>query len=76
MQTTVGLSPKFIAAVVTAVLTYVLGQEVLELPPLAVVAGQAVLVALAVYVAGPGAVQTLDPKVETRDLHENPDLGV
>jgi hypothetical protein len=68
---TLGISPKLIAAVVTAVLTYVLGQEVLELPPLATVAGQAVLVALAVYMANPGDVQPKpDPALEARDIHE------
>lgn len=76
MQKTVGISPKLIAAVITAVLTYLLGQEILELPAYAVVAGQAVLVALAAYVASTGAVQVLDAGAEDRDLHENPDLGV
>src|SRR4051812_5468913 len=48
---TVGVSPKLIAAVVTAVVTYVLGQAVLDLPPLVVVIGQAVLVAAAAFAA-------------------------
>lgn len=60
---TVGVSPKLIAAVIAAVLTYVLGQEVLELPAWAVVTGQAVLVALAVYSAAVGAVTLTDPHV-------------
>jgi hypothetical protein len=59
---TVGISPKLVAAVVTAVLTYVLGQEVLELPAGAVVAGQAILVALAAYVASAGDVVLTTPE--------------
>jgi hypothetical protein len=55
-QKTVGVSPKLIAATVTAIITYLLGQEVLELPPAVEVIGQAVLVALAAYIASPGLV--------------------
>ena len=55
---TLGVSPKLIAAVFTAILTYLLGQEVLELPPIAVVVGQAVLVALAAFAAPPGEVES------------------
>jgi hypothetical protein len=57
---TVGVSPKLIAAVVTAVVTYVLGQAVLDLPPLVVVIGQAVLVAAAAFAAPPGKVRWMD----------------
>jgi hypothetical protein len=53
---TVGISPKLAAAVATAVITYLLGQLVLDLPDVAVVIGQAVLVALAAYAAPPGTV--------------------
>ena len=53
---TQSISPKLVAAVVTAVIAYVLGQTVLELPAVAVVIGQAVLVALAAYFASPGDV--------------------
>lgn len=62
---TVGVSPKLIAAVVTAVVTYLVGQEALELPAWAIVAGQAALVALAAWVANPGSVTTT----------EDPDVG-
>lgn len=55
-STTVGVSPKLIAAVVTAALTYVLGQTVLELPAWAVVLGQVLLVSIAAYSAGPGQI--------------------
>lgn len=61
---TVGISPKLIVAVILAVLTYVLGQELLELPAWAVVAGQAVIIALGVYQASPGQVTTTrDPNL-------------
>lgn len=53
---TEGISPKAIAAVITAVLTYLLGQQVLELPALAMVLGQAALVGVAAYAAGVGRV--------------------
>lgn len=53
---TSGVSPKLVAAVITAVVTYVLGQEVLELSPVVTVIGQAVLIALAAFVAPPGTV--------------------
>lgn len=56
MQTT-GLSPKLIVAVLTTVLTYILGQALLDIPAVWEVAGQAVLVALATYAAPPGDVQ-------------------
>ena len=55
---TAGVSPKLIAAVVTAVVTYLLGQEVLALPAWAIVLGQVVLVGLAAYAASPGNVIT------------------
>jgi hypothetical protein len=51
-----GISPQLAAAVITAVITYLLGQTLLELPPLAVVGGQAVLVAIAAWAAPPGSV--------------------
>lgn len=60
---TVGVSPKAIAAVITAALTYVLGQEVLALPAWAVLLGQVVLVSIAAYSFGPGTVTTADPDV-------------
>ena len=53
---TKGISPKLIAAVVTAIITYLIGQPILELPPVAVVIGQAILVALAAFAAPPGDV--------------------
>lgn len=55
---TAGVSPKLLAAVITAVLTYLLGQTVLDLPAVAVVIGQAVLVALTAFTASPGLVTT------------------
>jgi O-antigen/teichoic acid export membrane protein len=54
---TKGISPKLIAAVLTAVVTYLVGQEALELPVWAVVVGQAVLVAAAAYAANAGLVE-------------------
>lgn len=51
-----GISPKLVAAVITAVITYLLGQEVLALPPVATVSGQGILVALAAYAAPAGSV--------------------
>ncbi len=56
----IGLSPKLIAATIAAVVTYLLGQTVLELPAVAVVCGQAALVALAAFRAGPGVVTAVD----------------
>lgn len=53
---TTGISPKLIAAVIAAVITYLLGQELLELPAWAQVTGQTALIALAVYRASPGSV--------------------
>lgn len=53
---TQGISPKLIAAVVAAVVGYLLTQTVLNLPPWAVVAAQAVLVAIAAFAAPPGTV--------------------
>lgn len=61
---TVGASPKLWAAIITAAVTYVLGQTILELPPGAVVAGQVVLIALAVWRANPGLVEPENPFVE------------
>jgi hypothetical protein len=66
---TVGVSPKAFAAVVTAALTYVLGQSVLALPAWAVVLGQVVLVSIAAYAAGPGTV-TRDESGESRFASE------
>lgn len=60
-----GLSPKLIAAVITAVVTYILGQEVLALPPIATVIGQAVLVALAAFAAPAGSVSA--PQASSSD---------
>jgi hypothetical protein len=76
MQKTVGVSPKLIVAGLAAVATYLVTQTVLELPPWAVLLCQVVVILAGVYAAPPGQVQTLDPSAETRDLHENPDLGV
>jgi energy-converting hydrogenase Eha subunit C len=56
-QRTHGISPKLIAAVVTAVGTYLVTQPLLELPAIAVVVIQAVLVAVAAYFASPGDVR-------------------
>ena len=53
---TVGISPKLIAAVVTAVATYIIGQELVELPVLVEVALQALLVGIAAWRANPGAI--------------------
>lgn len=55
-MTTRGISPKLTAAVVAAVVAHLLGQTVLELPPVAVLALQVVSVALAAYKASPGSV--------------------
>ncbi len=69
---TKGVSPKLLAAVVTAVLTYLLGQEVLELPAWATVVGQAVLVALAAFAAPPGLVEPENPFMKDaspEDIH-------
>jgi hypothetical protein len=52
------ISPKLIAAVIAAVVGYIVGQEALDLPAWAEVAGQAVLVGIATYAARPGAVVT------------------
>lgn len=66
---TIGISPKLPAAIVAAVITYLLGQEVLELPAGVVVALQGAGVALGVFLAGPGDVET-----DAIDLaHELPD---
>lgn len=69
---TKGISPKLIAAVITAVVTYVLGQEVLDLSPLVTVIGQAVLIALAAFVAPPGSVSgpPTPAHVESSDARE------
>lgn len=56
---TLGISPKLVAAVIGAVVTYVLGQQVLELPPVAVLAVQVVGVAVAAWAAGAGRVETI-----------------
>jgi hypothetical protein len=53
-HTTIGVSPKLVVAVVTAVLTYLMAQQVMAFPPGIVVTGQALLVALAVFRAPPG----------------------
>lgn len=53
---TVGLSPKLVTAVISAVATYLLGQQVLELPPLAVVGLQALVIGITVWAASPGEV--------------------
>lgn len=53
---TVGVSPKLVAAVVTAVVTYIAGQELVDLEPWVEMILQGVLVALAVYSVGPGTV--------------------
>lgn len=66
---TIGLSPKLPVAIVMAVLTYVLGQEILELPAIAVVAGQATLVGLGVYAASPGRVEPDNPFQKDPDHH-------
>lgn len=55
----IGISPKLIAAVIAAITTYLLGQTILELPPLVTVIGQAILVAAAAYAAPAGAVTGL-----------------
>lgn len=57
---TSGISPKLIATVLASVIAYVLGQEVLEIPAATQVAGQAVLVAIAAWFAGPGTVVRKD----------------
>lgn len=66
-QKTIGISPKLVVAVVTAVFTYLMAQQVLALPPGVVVAGQALLVALAVFRAPPGT--TVAPDQHTPDTH-------
>lgn len=53
---TVGVSPKLVAAVVTAVVTYIVGQELVDLEPWVEMILQGVLVALAVFAASPGTV--------------------
>ena len=57
---TVGLSPKLIVAVLSALATYVVTQTVMELPPWAVVVAQAVVIAAGVYSASPGEVVVED----------------
>ena len=73
---TQGVSPKLIAAVTTAVVTYLLGQTVLELPPVATVIGQAVLVALAAFAAPAGSVSP--PLASSSDdrLHPEARAGI
>lgn len=68
---TLGVSPKMwgaVAAVLTAVITYVLAEETLDLPPGVVVALQAVLIALStaatIYGFGPGSVLPTGPADE------------
>lgn len=63
---TIGISPKLIAAVVTAVITYIVGQELVELPAWVEMILQGVLVAGAVYAARPGTVVTEDADVPHR----------
>lgn len=55
MQTQ-GISPKLVAAIIAATVTYLLTQTVLELPAGIVLALQVASVAVAVYRAGPGDV--------------------
>ena len=71
-----GVSPKLIAAVITAVVTYVLGQTVLELPPIATVAGQAVLVALAAFAAPAGSVSPPVASSSDDRLHPEARAGI
>lgn len=54
---TKGISPKLVAAIVTAIGGYLLAQTILELPDWIVLAVQVVLVAVGVYSARPGNVQ-------------------
>jgi hypothetical protein len=53
---TVGISPKLIAAVVSAVAAYLLTQTILELPPLVVLLIQVGAIIATVWKAGPGRV--------------------
>jgi hypothetical protein len=73
---TVGASPKLYAAVAAAVLGYLVTQQAVDLPALADLAINVVLVGLAVWRVGPGSVQVIDPSLEKRDLHENAELGL
>lgn len=61
---TVGISPKLVAAIISAVASYLVTQTVLDLPAIAVVVCQAIVVALAVYMAGPGIVVEKTPESE------------
>jgi hypothetical protein len=61
---TIGVSPKLVASVVTVVVTYLLTQTVLALPPAAVVACQALLVAVSAFVASPGVTTASRPDAE------------
>lgn len=61
MTKTNGISPKLIVAVLTAVVGYLIGQTILDLPPGVVLSLQVALVALGVYSAQPGDVEILSP---------------
>lgn len=58
---TVGISPKLYAATAAAIVAYLLTQQVLDLPPLAVLVLQAVAVALAAFTAPAGLVRSTAP---------------
>lgn len=81
MPKTNGISPKAVAATVTAVLTYLLGQELLELPVWATVVGQLVLVGLAAYAAPAGDViaspvgPPSDDLLMTHDVRKHMEAG-
>ncbi|MBA3583419.1 MAG: hypothetical protein H0W36_02620 [Gemmatimonadetes bacterium] len=62
MNQTIGLSPKLLAAVVAAVASYLLGQTILELPAVAVLALQVLTVAVGAYVTSPGEVEEFGPE--------------
>ena len=67
---TVGISPKLIAAVISAVAAYLVTQTLLELPPWAILLSQVVVITVGVYLAQAGDVQVIDEGLEEHDLHD------
>ncbi len=64
-----GISPKLIAAVLGAVVSFLLTQTILDLPPAADLAINAFAVALGAYVANPGnVVPARDPDGELGEI--------
>lgn len=55
-RVTIGVSPKLVAAVVSAVVAYLVTQPLLDLPPAVVLGLQVVSIAIATWAAAPGLV--------------------